>query len=176
MELLGNFVPWHKLLRRFIDQILLGRVLTGGVHVEADHAADEAHADLFFPSVFWASQGHLDGGDLLPRGQLKLHVVLGVVDPRELVYLLFELLVVEVAAAGRFLGPLARMHDILRVLQLLDFHGLRRVNVQGEVGRRLILEHRRDYDEGTLRRLVEGVEGRHIVRTVVGLFVPLTWQ
>ena len=50
---------------------------------------------------------------------------LGVVDPGELVDFLFELFVVEMAAAGRFLGPFPGKDGVLGVLQFLDLNCLR---------------------------------------------------
>jgi len=84
---------------------------------------------LFLPGFLRPAQSNFDGGRLTG---LQVEEELGVLDPGERVRLLLELLVVEMAATGSAFLPLGGQHDVSAILQLLDFHGLRRIDYQTE--------------------------------------------
>ena len=74
-------------------------------HVEANHTAHQAHSDCLFPGFLGPAQNNFD--ERLWLGRVQLEKELGVVCPSEAIWLLLELLVVQMASTGALLSPLS---------------------------------------------------------------------
>lgn len=92
--------------------------------------------------------------------------------PREGIRLLFELLVVEMAASSRPLFPSRCQDDVTTVSQLDTFNWLGGEDCEFIIGDKFACRGWDD-DEWTLRWLVERVEGCNVIVLVRGLLVPL---
>ena len=120
-ELLVVLAPRHELEGVPVDDVVFGGHFVGLVYIETNHGTDKRHADLFLPSFFRSAQGNFDGGRLICHEfQQELRVLM----PREGIRLLFELLVVEMAASSRPLFPSRCQDDVTTVSQLDTFNWL----------------------------------------------------
>jgi hypothetical protein len=117
---LGDFIPRHKLDGILVDKVVLIGSNASGVDVEAYHATHQVVADFLLPGFLRSGESDLDISGLL---SLQVDGVLGVLRPSEVVLLLLELLVVQMAASCSSSFPLTRDNLVLRVFQLFDFNG-----------------------------------------------------
>ena len=97
--LFRNLVPGYELRTFLVDDHFLGWLHVGSIHVEANHAADQVHSNLLLPSFLGSLKSYLDSG-LLIRFDLQLQVESRVGRPRELVCLLLEGLMVQMAPSS----------------------------------------------------------------------------
>lgn len=159
-DALGDLIPWHKLDIIFVLNVVLSRVDTTGINVTANHAAHEVGSDGLLPGLLRTAQRDLYLCHFPCR---ELQDVLGVEDPCEVVLLLFEFLVVQVASSAGAAFPLAGNNLVSRVFKLLDLNFLAAKHLE-RVGGENVLVRGRGYDnEGPLSRLIEGEESRVLI-------------
>ena len=108
-ELFVVLAPRHEFKRVLIDHGVLRRLNLIRVYIEANHGADQRHADLLLPGLLWPAKRNFDGRSLI---SYEFEQELGVLHPGEGVRLLLVLLVVEVAASSVALFPSRGKHDI----------------------------------------------------------------
>ena len=81
---------------------------------------------MFLPGLLRPAESNFDSCRV---PSLKLEEELGVLHPSALVNIVFKLFVVEMAASSTALRlPLRGENDIFAISELLNLHGLRRVN------------------------------------------------
>ena len=125
-ELLKVLAPRNELQRIFIQYVVFRWLDVSRVDVETNHGSDKSHSDLFLPGLLRPAESNFD---CCRVPSLKLEEELGVLHPSALVNIVFKLFVVEMAASSTALRlPLRGENDILAISELLNLHGLRRVN------------------------------------------------
>ena len=169
---LKHLVPRHK-LEVLIKEVFFGWLLISRVDVEADHTSDKVLADQILPGLLRSTERDLNLRNLLG---LKPEMKLRVGQPCLFLALLLVLLVVEVAASWSLVRPPTCQHRVLGVFKLQYLNGLGREDREYEIGRNVFLGHRWHNDEWTLCRLIVGVNGRDVLRFVVGFFEPFSGQ
>ena len=121
-ELLKVLAPRNELQRIFIQYVVFRWLDVSRVDVETNHGSNKSHSDLFLPGLLGPAESNFDCCRI---PCLKFEQELGVLHPGARVYIVFKLLVVEMATSSTALRlPLRGKDDILAISELLNLHGL----------------------------------------------------